>query len=65
MLSSPSVVVTVGPAGSAPKGLTIIVFFNLGGGRYRTHQMHPPGGLPSTSSSNSVVATAGPTDSAP
>jgi hypothetical protein len=40
------------------------VFFNIGGGHYRTHRQCPLGALPSTSSSTSVVDDAGPASSA-
>jgi hypothetical protein len=33
-----SVVDAARPAGSTPRGPTIDVFFNLGGGRYQTYQ---------------------------
>jgi hypothetical protein len=65
MSFSTSVVAAVGPTGSTPRGPAIDVFFNLGGGRYRTHQQHPLGGSPSTSSLTSVVAATGPVGSAP
>jgi hypothetical protein len=60
-----SVVVAAEPVSSAPMRSIIDVFFNFVGGRYWTHQQHPPRGPPSMSSSTSVVATIGPTDSAP
>jgi hypothetical protein len=65
MPSSTSVVDATGPTGSAPRGPAIDVFFNLGGGRYRTHRQRPPGELPSMSSSTSMVVPTGPTNSAP
>jgi hypothetical protein len=40
-----------------PQGPTFDVF-NFGGGRCRDYRQHPLGGLPSTSSSSSVVAVA-------
>jgi hypothetical protein len=48
-----------------PRGATIDVVFKLGGGRCRTRWQYPLGGLPSTTSSTSVVDTVGPTGSAP
>jgi hypothetical protein len=47
------------------RGVAIDVFFNFGGGCCQKYWQHPPGGLPSTSSSTSVVATAKNTDSTP
>jgi hypothetical protein len=47
----------------SPKGVAIDVF-NFGGGRCQTYRQHPVGAPPSTSST-SVVATVGPTDSTP
>jgi hypothetical protein len=41
-----------------------LVVFNINGGHYRTHRQCPPGGLPLTSSSASVVDANGPTGSA-
>jgi hypothetical protein len=41
--SSTSVVDVAGPTDSAPRGPTIDVFFNLGGGRYRTRRHRPQG----------------------
>jgi hypothetical protein len=46
-----------------PRGSAIDVF-NFGGGRYQACRQHPQGGSPSTSST-SVVATAGPIGSTP
>jgi hypothetical protein len=48
-----------------PRGATIDVFFNLGGGLCRTCRQRPLGGMPSTSSPTSVVDATGPTGSAP
>jgi hypothetical protein len=53
------------PPNASPRRLAIDVFFKLSGGHCRTHRQCPLGGPPSTSSSTSVVAVAGPTSSAP
>jgi hypothetical protein len=58
-----SVMPTVGPAASNPRGAAIDVS-NFGGGRCWTCRQHLPGGLPSTSPT-SVVAAAEPADSTP
>jgi hypothetical protein len=50
---------------AAPQGPAIDVFFNLGGGRCWTRQQCPLRAPPSISASTSVVATTGPTGSAP
>jgi hypothetical protein len=63
--SPTSMVAATGPVGSTPKGAAIDVFFNFGGGRYRTHRQHPPRGPQSTSSSTLVVAAARPVGSTP
>jgi hypothetical protein len=47
------------------RGAAIDVFFNFGGGCCQKYWQHPPGGLPSTPSSTSVVATAENTDNTP
>jgi hypothetical protein len=60
MSSSSSVVATVGPIDSTPKGPAINVFFIFHGGRYRTHWQHNPRVPPSMSSTYLMVATARP-----
>jgi hypothetical protein len=52
------------PLAVPPRGGTIDVFFNIGGGRCWTRRQHPKG-PPSTSSSTSVMAAVGPIDNAP
>jgi hypothetical protein len=63
--SSTSLVDAAGPTGSAPRGPTINVVYNLGGGRYWTHRQRPPGGPLSMSSSTLMVDVVGPIGSAP
>jgi hypothetical protein len=65
MSSTTSVVAAVGPASSTPRGTTIDVFFNFGGGRRWTHRQRPPGGMPLTSSSTFMVAATAPASSTP
>jgi hypothetical protein len=50
---------------TAPPGAAIDVVFKLGGGRCRTCRQSLPGGLPSMSSSNSVVDAVGSISSTP
>jgi hypothetical protein len=50
---------------TSPRGAAIDVFFNFGGGCYRTYRQYPPGGLPSMSSSTTVVVAVGHTGSTP
>jgi hypothetical protein len=65
MSSSTSVVDAVGLTGNGPRGPAIDVVFNLDGGHCQTHRQRPLGGLPSTSSTSSVVDATRPTDSTP
>jgi hypothetical protein len=53
------------PLTTPTKGLTIDIYSNFGGGSCRTRRQHPQWGPPSTSSSTSVVAAAGPARSTP
>jgi hypothetical protein len=53
------------PTGSAPQGATIDVVFKTQWRTLSDPLAAPPGGLPLTSSSTSVVDTIGPTGSAP
>jgi hypothetical protein len=65
MFSTTLVVATTGSVDSPPNGPAIDVFYNFGGGRYRTHRQHPLGAPPSMFATTLVVATTKSTSSTP